>query len=56
MQELPMFLVKTDAGEGLVNYRVKNNCFIVDLLFDEGYLVIGVGKHKERITLKRLGV
>lgn len=30
MQEMPMFMVKTTAGKGLVNYRVKDNCFIVD--------------------------
>lgn len=56
MQELPMFLVKTSAGKGLVNYRVKNNCFVVDRIFDEAYLVIGVDKQQEKITLKKMGV
>jgi type IV secretion system protein VirB9 len=56
MEEMPMFLVKTTAGKGLVNYRVKNNCFIVDRIFDEAYLIIGVDKEQEKITLKRLGV
>ena len=55
LQEMPMFLVKTSAGKGLVNYRVKNDCFIVDRIFDEAYLIIGVDKNQEKITLKRLG-
>ncbi len=54
MQELPMFMVKTTAGKGLVNYRVKDNCFIVDRIFDEAYLILGVGKDKEELTLTRL--
>lgn len=55
LQEMPMFLVKTSAGKGLVNYRVKNNCFVVDRIFDEAYLIIGVDKNQEKITIKRLG-
>lgn len=54
LEELPMFMVKTTAGKGLVNYRVKDNCFIVDRVFDEAYLIIGVGKDKEELTLTRL--
>ena len=54
MQEMPTFLVKTTAGKGLVNYRIKNNCFIVDRIFDEAYLIIGVGKKQEKITIKRM--
>jgi len=54
MQEIPMFMVKTTAGKGLVNYRVKDNCFIVDRIFDEAYLILGVGKDKEELTLSRL--
>lgn len=53
LEEMPMFMVKTTAGKGLVNYRVKNNCFIVDRLFDEAYLIVGVGKDKEELTLTR---
>ena len=54
LQEMPMFMVKTTAGKGLVNYRVKNNCFIVDRIFDQAYLIAGVGKDKEELTLTRL--
>ncbi|WP_320041259.1 P-type conjugative transfer protein TrbG [uncultured Desulfobacter sp.] len=54
LQEMPMFMVKTAAGKGLVNCRVKNNCFIVDRIFDQGYLILGVGKDKEELTLTRL--
>ena len=54
LQEMPMFMVKTTAGKGLVNYRVKNNCFIVDRVFDQAYLIVGVGKDKEELTLTRL--
>ena len=54
LQEMPMFMVKTTAGKGLVNYRVKNNCFIVDRIFDQAYLIAGVGKDKEELILTRL--
>ncbi|WP_035241415.1 P-type conjugative transfer protein TrbG [Desulfobacter vibrioformis] len=54
LQEMPMFMVKTTAGKGLVNYRVKNNCFIVDRIFNQAYLIVGVGKDKEELTLTRL--
>jgi len=54
LQEMPMFMVKTTAGKGLVNYRVKDNCFIVDRIFNEAYLIVGVGKDKEELTLTRL--
>jgi len=54
LQEMPMFMVKTTAGKGLVNYRVKNNCFIVDRIFDQAYLIVGVGKDKEELILTRL--
>ena len=53
MQEMPILLVKTAAGEGLVNYRVKDNTFIVDQIFDEGYLIVGVGWNQEKITITR---
>lgn len=54
IQELPIFLVKTSAGEGLVNYRFKDNTYIIDRLFDEAYLVVGVGDDRQEITISKL--
>lgn len=54
VQEVPIFLVKTTAGEGLVNYSFKNNTFIIDRLFDEAYLVVGVGDDRQEITISKL--
>ncbi|SDP35939.1 P-type conjugative transfer protein TrbG [Desulforhopalus singaporensis] len=53
MQEMPVLLVKTAAGQGLVNYRVKDKTFIVDQLFEEGYLIVGVGNSQKKVTIKR---
>ncbi|SDP01992.1 P-type conjugative transfer protein TrbG [Desulforhopalus singaporensis] len=52
IQEMPVLLVKTAAGQGLVNYRVKDSTFVVDQVFEEGYLIVGLGKTQEKITIR----
>ena len=50
----PILLVISSEGESLVNYRVVDNQYIVDMIFDEAILVAGVGKKQSRLTIKRL--
>lgn len=37
----------------MVNYRVQNNRFIVDSVFDKAVLIAGVGRNQERVTITR---
>ncbi len=46
-----LFVVKNDGQPALVNYRVKNNYYIVDELFQQATLVTGVGSSQQRITI-----
>ena len=56
--ESPALLVtrynKTSKNsEQLVNYRVQNNRYIVDALFYEAELVLGVGSDQDKVTVRR---
>jgi type IV secretion system protein VirB9 len=37
----------------LVNYRVQNGRYIVDAVFEQAVLVVGVGGNQERVTITR---
>lgn len=52
-RDIPILLVRNQAGDRLVNYRVKGTRFVVDGLFDEAVLVAGVGGDQEKVTLRR---
>ena len=49
----PARLVKGPNGSEMVNYRVKDNMYIVDRLFDRAALLLGSGKHQTRVELIR---
>ena len=66
--EMPMAMQQSEAptllvlrGGGLfkkeetvmVNYRVQNNRFIVDAVFDKAMLIAGVGRNQDRVTIIR---
>jgi len=52
--EAPALLIKQSNNTGqLVNYRVKNNFYVVDRLFDEAILITGVGRSQDVVTIKR---
>lgn len=53
--EAPSLLVLNKEGENIVNYRVQNRRYIVDQIFSEAVLIVGVGKHQEKVTVKYLG-
>lgn len=43
----------SDAETVMVNYRVQNNRYIVDAVFDKAILVAGVGSSQDRVTITR---
>jgi len=45
--------VSNDADTTLVNYRVQDGRYIVDQVFDEAVLVVGVGNKQQRVTIVR---
>ncbi len=51
--DMPILLARKNRQNTLVNYRVKDNVMIADGIFKELILVLGVGKHKEEIRIKR---
>ena len=52
-RELPVLVIKTADGSEMVNYRVKDNIYIVDRLFDRAALLLGVGKHQTKVEIVR---
>jgi len=52
-RELPVLVVKGPNGSEMVNYRVKDNIYIVDRLFDRAALLLGSGKHQTKVELIR---
>jgi type IV secretion system protein VirB9 len=52
-RELPVLMVKGPSGSEMVNYRVKDNMYIVDRLFDRAVLLLGSGKHQMKVELIR---
>jgi len=52
-RELPVLVVKGPNGSEMVNYRVKENIYIVDLLFDRAALLLGSGKQQTKVELIR---
>ena len=52
-REMPILMVKGPSGSEIVNYRVKDNMYIVDRLFDRAALLLGSGKHQPKVELIR---
>ena len=58
--EAPTLLVVRKAGglfsaedTVMVNYRVQGDRYLVDTVFDQAILIVGVGRHQERVTVSR---
>ena len=52
--EAPALLVQSRGGESaLVNYRVRFPYYVVDRLFESAVLIVGVGRHQDRVTIQR---
>jgi type IV secretion system protein TrbG len=53
--DAPALLVAGPAGDGLANYRIAGNYYIVDRLFDQAVLLAGVGREQDRVTITYSG-
>lgn len=53
--DAPALLVTSEQGDELVNYRMKDDKYIVDRLFEEAILIKGVGRRQQKITIKYNG-
>lgn len=49
-----LFVLTGGVDQALVNYRLRGRYFVVDKLFAEAVLVLGVGGKQERVTVSRL--
>jgi type IV secretion system protein VirB9 len=53
-REAPVLVViGSDGKQEMVNYRVKNEMYIVDRLFDRAQLVLGSGKKARKVEIER---
>jgi type IV secretion system protein TrbG len=53
-REAPVLLVEGKDGKGeMTNYRVKDQTYIVDRLFDRANLVLGSGKKAQQVEISR---
>ncbi|GHS90642.1 hypothetical protein AGMMS49957_17090 [Synergistales bacterium] len=53
--EAPVLIIFEHKKEVLVNYRVANDMYIVDRVFDKGALIVGTGAVQDRVVITRLG-
>lgn len=51
--EIPVLMVLDNNDKKMVNYRFKNDRYIVDKLFSEAVLIMGVGMDQEKITISK---
>ncbi len=53
-REVPVLLVMGADGKGeMTNYRVRQQTYIVDRLFDRAQLVLGTGKKSQKVEISR---
>jgi type IV secretion system protein VirB9 len=50
-RDMPVLLIKNNGEQELVNYRAKAPYFVVDKLFKEAVLVMGVGRSQQEVVL-----
>lgn len=53
--EAPSLLIVQAGEQTLVNYRVQNNRYIVDSVFDKAILITGVGRKQTKVTITYKG-
>ncbi len=50
---MPILLVKSGKRAELVNYRVKGNIMVIDGIYDEFSLLLGIADNEEKIVIVR---
>ena len=51
--DAPALLLQERKKIRIVNYRVRDGCYVVDRLFDKAVLISGVGKAQQRVEIDR---
>lgn len=54
-QDAPVLFVVSGGQDRIVNYRMKNDMMVVDYNVDRAVLISGVGRGKEKVTIRRRG-
>lgn len=54
-QDAPVLYVVSGGQNRIVNYRMKNDMMIVDYNIDKAILISGVGRHQQKISIRRGG-
>jgi type IV secretion system protein VirB9 len=53
-RQLPILVAIGRDGKGeMLNYRVKNDLYIADRLFDRAALILGANKKSQRVEIRR---
>jgi P-type conjugative transfer protein TrbG len=52
-RELPSLAIEGPGGRELVNFRVKGDFYVVDRLFNKALLLLGAGKHTQKVEIIR---
>lgn len=52
--DAPALLLRERKKTRIVNYRVRDGCYVVDRLFDKAVLISGVGKAQQRVEIERI--
>jgi type IV secretory pathway VirB9-like protein len=53
-REAPVLVVVGQDGKGeMVNYRMKDQTYIVDRLFERAQLILGSGKKAQKVEISR---
>ena len=53
--DAPALLIAAAGGTQMANYRVQGNYYVVDRLFKQAVLVVGVGREQDRVTIAYAG-
>jgi len=51
--EAPVLLLEERKQMQIVNYRVRDGCYVVDRLFEKAVLINGVGKDQQRVEIRK---
>ena len=56
-REAPVLLIIGNDGKGeMSNYRVRQQTYIVDRLFDRAQLILGAGKKAQKVEIARVAL
>ena len=51
--EAPTILIVRDGENTLINYRLEQDRFMVDTIFDKAILITGAGRHQSKVVIKK---